>query len=131
MAGNGRSISKPRTNTARSADNIGLFYVRNKQGQSVPLSSFTEVQHRVGPEFIMHYNEYPCAQINGSTAPGYSSDQANKALEEVFAQTMPRDMGFDYFGMSFQEKKAARGRLAGADLRAVAAVRLSDSRRAI
>ena len=92
-----------------SADNIRLFYVRNNQGQSVPLSSFTEVQHRVGPEFILHYNEYPCAQINGNTASGYSTDQANKALEEVFAQTMPRDMGFDYFGMSFQEKKAAEG----------------------
>jgi HAE1 family hydrophobic/amphiphilic exporter-1 len=91
------------------AENIGLFYVRNNQGQSVPLSAFTEVEHRTGPEFIMHYNEYPCAQINGSAAPGYSSDQATRALEEVFAQTMPEDMGFDYLGMSFQEKKAAEG----------------------
>ena len=41
------------------AENIGLFYVRNNQGQSVPLSTFTEVQHRTGPEFILHYNEYP------------------------------------------------------------------------
>jgi len=91
------------------AENIGLFYVRNNQGQSVPLSAFTEVQHRTGPEFIMHFNEYPSAQINGRTAPGYSSDQGNRALEEVFAQTMPSDMGFDYFGMSFQEKQAAQG----------------------
>jgi HAE1 family hydrophobic/amphiphilic exporter-1 len=91
------------------AENIGPFYVRNNQGQSVPLSAFTEVQHRTGPEFVMHYNEYPCAQINGGTAPGYSSVQANRALEEVFAQTMPPDMGFDYFGMSFQEKQAAEG----------------------
>ncbi len=57
----------------------------------------------------MHYNEYPCAQINGSAAPGYSSGQATKALEEVFAQTMPGGMGFDYLGMSFQEQKAAEG----------------------
>jgi HAE1 family hydrophobic/amphiphilic exporter-1 len=91
------------------AENIGLFYVRNNQGQSVPLSAFTEIKHRTGPEFILHYNEYPCAQINGSAAEGCSSDQASKALEEVFAQTMPDDMGFDYFGMSFQEKKAAEG----------------------
>jgi hydrophobic/amphiphilic exporter-1 (mainly G- bacteria), HAE1 family len=91
------------------AENIGLFYVRNNKGESVPLSAFTEVQHRTGPEFIMHYNEYPCAQINGSTAQGYSSTQATKALEEVFAQSMPPGMGFDYFGMSFQEKKAAEG----------------------
>ena len=75
------------------AENVGLFYVRNNQGQSVPLSAFTEVQYRTGPEFVMHYNEYPCAQINGSAAPGYSSSQATKALEEVFAQTMPRRDG--------------------------------------
>jgi multidrug efflux pump len=90
-------------------ENIGLFYVRNAQGQSVPLSSFTQVQRRTGPEYIMHYNEYPCAQLNGAAAPGYSSDQANKALETVFAQTMPAGMGFDYFGISFQEQKAAQG----------------------
>src|SRR5436190_23228446 len=91
------------------AENVGLFYVRNNNGQSLPLSAFTEVQYRTGPEFVMHYNEYPCAQINGSAAPGYSANQATKALEEVFAQTMPGEMGFDYLGMSFQEKKAAEG----------------------
>ena len=91
------------------AENVGLFYVRNNQGQPVPLSSFTQIEHRTGPEFIMHYNEYPCAQINGTAAAGYSSGQATKAIEEVFAQTMPSEMGFDYLGMSFQEKKAAEG----------------------
>ena len=93
----------------QSPDDIGLFYVRNNQGQSVPLSTFTKVRPRLGPEFEMHYNEYRCAQINGSAAPGYSSGQATKALEEVFAQTMPREMGFDYLGMSFQERQAAQG----------------------
>ncbi|HEY3855578.1 MAG TPA: efflux RND transporter permease subunit [Verrucomicrobiae bacterium] len=92
-----------------SADNLGLFYVRNKAGQSLPLTAFAKAERRVGPEFILHYNEYPCAQINGAAAPGYSSSQATKALEEVFAQNMPKQMGFDYFGMSFQEKKAAEG----------------------
>ena len=91
------------------AENLLQFYVRNKQGQPVPLSAFTEIQHRTGPEFVMHYNEYPCAQINGSAAPGYSSGQATKALEEVFAQTMPPGIGHDYFGMSFQEQQAAAG----------------------
>jgi HAE1 family hydrophobic/amphiphilic exporter-1 len=57
----------------------------------------------------MRYNEYRSAQINGNAAPGYSSGQATKALEEVFARTMPPEMGFDYLGMSFQEQKAARG----------------------
>jgi HAE1 family hydrophobic/amphiphilic exporter-1 len=91
------------------AENLLQFYVRNKQGQPVPLSAFTEIQYRTGPEFVMHFNEYPCAQINGSAAPGYSEGQATKALEEVFAQTMPAEMGHDYFGMSFQEQQAAAG----------------------
>ena len=92
-----------------SLDNIGLFYVRNRLGQNVPLSAVTRVERRTGPEFVMHYNEYRSAQINGSAAPGYSSDQATKALEDVFAKTMPNGMGFDYFGMSFQEQQAAKG----------------------
>ena len=91
------------------AENLLQFYVRNRQGQAVPLSAFTEIQYRTGPEFVMHYNEYTCAQINGSAAPGYSSGQATKALEEVFAQTMPTGIGHDYFGMSFQEQQAAAG----------------------
>jgi HAE1 family hydrophobic/amphiphilic exporter-1 len=57
----------------------------------------------------MRYNEYRSAQINGSAAPGYSSDQATAALEDVFKQTMPREMGFDYMGMSYQEQQARQG----------------------
>lgn len=90
-------------------ENLGLFYVRNSQGLSVPLSSVTRIQHRTGPEFIMHYNEYAAVQVNGAAASGYSSAQARRALEEVFASTMPSQMGFDYLGMSFQEQKAAQG----------------------
>jgi HAE1 family hydrophobic/amphiphilic exporter-1 len=85
------------------------FYVRNNAGAMVPLSALTKFEPRFGPEYIMHYNEYPSAQINGNAAPGYSSDQAMAALEQVFAQTMPQDMGYDYLGMSFQQKLAERG----------------------
>ena len=92
-----------------SVDDLSLFYVRNNRGESLPLTAFAKAERRTGPEFVLHYNEYPCAQINGSAAAGYSSDQATHALEEVFAQTMPKEMGYDYFGMSFQEKKAAEG----------------------
>ena len=91
------------------ADNVGKFYVRNNTGQMVPLSAVTTIERRLGPEFTMHYNLYNCIQINGNTKPGYSSEQAMKALEEVFAQTMPPEMGFDYMGMSFQEQKAQQG----------------------
>jgi len=57
----------------------------------------------------MRYNLYRSAQINGGAAPGYSSNQASAALEDVFAKTMPKEMGYDYIGMSFQEKKAQEG----------------------
>jgi hydrophobic/amphiphilic exporter-1 (mainly G- bacteria), HAE1 family len=75
----------------------------------VPLSSLVRFEPRSGPEFTMRFNEYRCAQLNGAAAPGYSSAQAMKALEETFAATMPPEMGYDYSGMSFQEKKAAEG----------------------
>ncbi len=88
---------------------LSQYYVRNNSGTMVPLSALAHFEPRMGPEFIMHYNEYPAAQINGSAAPGYSSGQATAALEQVFDQTMPQGMGYDYMGMSFQEKQAAKG----------------------
>ncbi len=91
------------------AENVGQFYVRNNKGENVPLSTLTAIKPRHGPEFTMRFNEYRSAQINGSAAPGYSADQASAALEEVFRGTMPREMGFDYSGMSFQEQKARQG----------------------
>jgi HAE1 family hydrophobic/amphiphilic exporter-1 len=89
--------------------NLGQFYVRNNQGEALPLSALARFETRSGPEFTMRYNEYRSAQINGSAAPGYSSDQATAALEEVFKQTMPGEMGFDYMGMSYEEQQAREG----------------------
>jgi HAE1 family hydrophobic/amphiphilic exporter-1 len=91
------------------AENIGQFYVRNSTGQAVPLSTLVTMKQVNGPEFTVRFNEHRAAQINGTLAPGYSTQQGMRALEDVFAQTMPRDMGFDYMGMSFQEKVAAEG----------------------
>jgi len=91
------------------AENLGQFYVSNDAGQPVPLSALTSVRASAGPEFTMRYNLYRCVQINGSAAPGYSSSQAIQALEETFADTMPTEMGYDYMGMSYQEKQAAQG----------------------
>jgi HAE1 family hydrophobic/amphiphilic exporter-1 len=90
-------------------DNIGQFYVRSANGGQVPLSAVTTVRRTTGPEFTMRFNEYEAAQLNISGAPGYSSGQVMAALEQVFKETMPPGMGFDYSGMSFQEQKAAQG----------------------
>jgi len=91
------------------ADNVGRFYVRNAAGHPVPLSTLVRMRQVNGPEFTMRFNEYRAAQINGSLAPGYSTRQGMQALEEVFAQAMPREMGFDYSGMSYQEQVASQG----------------------
>jgi HAE1 family hydrophobic/amphiphilic exporter-1 len=91
------------------AEDVGQFYVRNSKGGMVPLSSLTSMRRITGPEFTQRYNLYRCAQVFGSAAPGYSSGQAMKALEETFAQTMPAEMGFDYAGMSYQEQVAQKG----------------------
>ena len=91
------------------ASNMGQFFVRNSNGDSVPLDAVATVQNISGPEFTLRYNEYRAAQINVTAAPGYSSIQAMNALEEVFRQTMPSEMGYDYLAMSFQEKKAQQG----------------------
>jgi HAE1 family hydrophobic/amphiphilic exporter-1 len=91
------------------AEQLGQFYVRNSKGDTVPLSTLTRLENRSGPEFTMRYNLYRSAQINASAAPGFSSLQAMKALEEVFEKNMPSEMGYDYIGMSYQEKKASEG----------------------
>jgi HAE1 family hydrophobic/amphiphilic exporter-1 len=91
------------------AEQLGQFYVRNSKGETVPLSALTGFQPRSGPEFTMRYNLYRSVQINAAAAPGYSSLQAMKALEDVFQSQMPREMGYDYIGMSYQEKKANEG----------------------
>jgi len=91
------------------AKQLGQFYVRNSKGDMVPLSALTSFEQRSGPEFTMRYNLYRSAQINASASPGYSSLQAIKALEEVFQKNMPQETGYDYIGMSYQEKKASEG----------------------
>ncbi len=91
------------------AKNLGKFYIKNTTGEMVPLSTLTGIEKRSGPGFTMRFNQYQSVQLNASTAPGYSSGQAISALEETFKQTMPTEMGFDYMGMSYQEKKAAEG----------------------
>jgi HAE1 family hydrophobic/amphiphilic exporter-1 len=88
---------------------IGQFYVTNPSGNMVPLNAIASIKPIAGPEFTMHFNEYPAAQIMVTANPGYSSGQTMKALEDVYAQTMPSGMAFDYMGMSYQEKAAANG----------------------
>lgn len=93
----------------KNTDSLGQFYVRNNNGDPVPLAAFTSVRKTEGPEFTMRFNLYRSEQLSVSAKQGFSSTQVMAALEEVFAETMPKEMGFDYIGMSFQEKQAQKG----------------------
>jgi len=88
-------------------EDIGQFYVRNNDGNMVPLSAITTIRTTTGPEYTQRFNLFRAAQVTGSAAPGYSSGQALDALEEVAAQTLPREMGYDWADLSYQEKKAS------------------------
>jgi len=90
-------------------DNIGRFYVPTASGGRVPLSAITSVERISGPEYIMRFNEYKAVQITVSGKPGYSSGQVMAALEDVFKETMPTGMGYDYKDMSYEEKQASQG----------------------
>ena len=92
-----------------SPQQIGEFYVRNNVGNPVPLSSMVRVERHTGPEFIMRYNLHRCAQLNVSPKEGVSTYQIMAVLQDVFAKTMPREMGLDYKDMSFAEQQAQKG----------------------
>ncbi len=89
-----------------SASDLNKLYVRNATGGSVPLSALGSLKPIVGPETVPHYNTYPSALINGSPAPGFSSSQAVVAMQRAAAETLPRDFGFEWTGVTYQELSA-------------------------
>jgi hydrophobe/amphiphile efflux-1 (HAE1) family protein len=86
---------------------IRYFFVRGKNGQTVPLSALVSTSPTYGPEYTNRFNLFRAAEVTGSPAPGYSSDQALDALEEVAAEVLPSDMTYSWNAMSFQERAAA------------------------
>lgn len=90
-----------------SDHDIAEYYVRNNDGNMVPLSSLLTTRKILGPEYTNRFNLYRAAQIIGTTAPGYSSGQAIAALEEVAKQTLPPEIGYDWSDLSYQERKAS------------------------
>jgi hydrophobic/amphiphilic exporter-1 (mainly G- bacteria), HAE1 family len=88
-------------------EDINQFYVRNNDGKMVPLSALLTTDNILGPEFTNRFNLFRAAQVTGVPAPGYSSGQATAALEAVAKEVLPREMGYDWADMSYQEVKAA------------------------
>ena len=91
----------------RKPDDIGKIFVRSKTtNEMIPLSTLVTITRSSGTEITNRFNLFRSVEINGVPAPGFSSGQALAALEEVFAQTMPKEMGFAFNQMSYQEKVA-------------------------
>ena len=86
-------------------DQIGRFYVRNQDAKMVPLDTLVDVRQISGPNFLSRFNLYLAAEIMGAPAPGYSSAQALSAIEEV-AKAMPREFGYEWSGLTLQQKKS-------------------------
>jgi HAE1 family hydrophobic/amphiphilic exporter-1 len=85
---------------------IGQYYLRNAKGRMVPLDTLVTIKPITGPEFTQRFNLFRSVQIIGGAAPGYSSGQAMNALEEVAQQVLPGELGYDWSGLSYQEKKS-------------------------
>ncbi len=87
-------------------EDIGGFYVRNRDQQMVPLSTLLRAEPSFGPAFTNRYNLYRAVEVLGNPAPGYSSGQAMAAVEAVAAEVLPTDMSYEWTNMSYQEANA-------------------------
>jgi HAE1 family hydrophobic/amphiphilic exporter-1 len=93
----------------RTDQDINQYYVRNNDGNMVPLSSLVTTRRISGPEYTNRFNLYRAAQVLGSASPGYSSGQAMAALEDVAKQVLPPEMGYDWADLSYQERQSSGG----------------------
>ena len=89
----------------RDAGDIKKLQVRNAKGNMLPLGTAVDIKDTAGPQILKRYNLYPTAQINGQAGPGFSTGQALKQMEALADKTLPSSMGYEWTGMSYQEKK--------------------------
>jgi hydrophobe/amphiphile efflux-1 (HAE1) family protein len=87
-----------------TADNIAQLKVRNAAGAMVPLGSVVQVKESHGPDQGLRYNGYPAADINGGPAPGFSSGQAESAIEALAAEVLPNGIGYEWTDLSYQQR---------------------------
>ncbi|SDO43011.1 multidrug efflux pump [Rhodoferax sp. OV413] len=99
MQAEGQFRSKP--------DDIGALYVRSKTGQMIQIRSVADVKFVAGPDSVQHFNALPSIQILGDPKPGYSSGQAIAAMERAANKVLPSDVGFDWGGTAFQQKRSS------------------------
>ena len=85
------------------ADDIGRLEVRSQSGEMIPLSALLNVRPSAGPERAIRYNGFLSADINGGPAPGYSSGEAQAAVERIAAETLPKGIGYEWTDLTYQE----------------------------
>lgn len=93
-------------NFRQAPEQIAQLKVRNAQGDMIPLGSFIKVNHSAGPDRVMHYNGFVTAEVNASAAPGFSSGQAQVAMESILAETLPNGMGYEWTELTYQQELA-------------------------
>ncbi|CAI3803905.1 efflux RND transporter permease subunit [Rheinheimera sp. MM224] len=92
-------------------EQIRQLKVRNNAGEMIPLGSFINVKHSAGPDRVMHYNGYTTAEINGGPAPGYSTGEAQAAIEKILAETLPQGMTYEWTELTYQQILAGSAEL--------------------
>ena len=92
-------------------DDIDKLYVKNINGKMVPLNALMQIKEIIGPQNLTHYKMYRSIQINGAAAPGYSSGDAMEAMKEIAHKILPKEYGFEWSGMSYQEKLAGNAQI--------------------
>ncbi|WDH32724.1 efflux RND transporter permease subunit [Pseudomonas chlororaphis] len=85
------------------AEQIGQLKVRNNKGEMIPLATFIKVSDTAGPDRVMHYNGFVTAEINGAAAPGYSSGQAEAAIEKLLKEELPNGMTYEWTELTYQQ----------------------------
>ncbi len=90
-----------------SRDNLNLFFVRGADGAMIPVTALGTTDYTTGPGTIKRFNMFTSATISGEAAHGYSSGQAMDALERIVAEHLPADIGVEWSGLSYQEKRVS------------------------
>ncbi len=99
-------VAQADTSYRQSAADILQLRARSDTGKMVPLAAIAEVDKQSGPYRVVRYNLFPSAEIQGEAAPGYSSGQAIKAMEEISARVLPKGMGIEWTDLSYQQTQA-------------------------
>ncbi|WP_326541885.1 efflux RND transporter permease subunit [Pseudorhodoferax sp.] len=84
-------------------EDIGQLHVRSASGQMVPIASVATIRQTYGPDQVQRYNGFTSADVGGSPAPGYSSDQAMEAIQRIAAETLPPGMAYEWTDLTYQQ----------------------------